>query len=29
MTFFDYAALIVAAASAVYVLAALLRPERF
>ncbi|MBF4992584.1 potassium-transporting ATPase subunit F [Arthrobacter gandavensis] len=29
MTFFDYAALILAAASAVYVLAALLRPEKF
>ncbi|GAA1357532.1 hypothetical protein GCM10009636_28730 [Arthrobacter koreensis] len=29
VTFFDYAALILAAGSAVYVLAALLRPEKF
>ncbi|MCC9195074.1 potassium-transporting ATPase subunit F [Arthrobacter sp. zg-Y916] len=29
MTFFDCAALVLAAASAVYVLAALLRPEKF
>jgi len=29
VTFFDYAALILAAASVVYVLAALLRPEKF
>ncbi|UPO77070.1 potassium-transporting ATPase subunit F [Arthrobacter sp. Helios] len=29
MTFFDYAALVLAAGAVVYVLAALLRPEKF